>query len=270
MKDKDMAVNDPGNKEKVIHQWNRWSDDEWYVKKRTEDIIDNLVKCPESAFHPKALKVIKSYFPDLRGIRICVPASGDNHAAFAFALMGAEVTSADISIRQIENAGVIAERLGLPIRFICEDSLSFMKPESNYFDLVYTSNGVNVWINDLVKMYRNFRRVLKDNGLYILYDVHPFTRPFDKETKETVIIKPYSSIGPFDEPEQYHWRVQDFLNCLIQAGFKPEQMQELCAQFGTYWFDIGEELPENAADYYDWHKNPQAALPQWLLLASRK
>ncbi len=33
-----------------------------------------------------------------------MPSGGDNHAAFVFALMGAKVTSADISERQLENA----------------------------------------------------------------------------------------------------------------------------------------------------------------------
>jgi SAM-dependent methyltransferase len=258
------------NKDKIIMQWNQWSDDDWYVNKRTDEIIRKIVNKPETAFHNKTLEVIKSYFPRMEGLKICVPASGDNLAVFAFALMGAEVTSADISNRQIENAKAIAERLGLNIRFICEDSLSFTKLESSYYDLVYTSNGVNVWIDDLSKMYGNFRRVLKENGVYILYDVHPFTRPLNKETNGVEIIKPYDSIGPFDEPDQYHWRVQDFLNSLLTAGFKLEQMQELYAEFGTYWFDIGEVLPVNAIDYYDWRKNPRAALPQWILLASRK
>ncbi len=170
------------NKDAVKKQWDQWSDDDWYVNKRTDDIINKIVENPESVFHKKTFEVIKSYFPSFQGIKICVPASGDNHAVFAFALMGAEVTSVDISKRQIENAEMIAKRLGLKIDFICEDSLLFDMIESKHYDMVYTSNGVNVWIEDLPKMYRNFHRVLKENGVYLLFDVHPFERPFGNES----------------------------------------------------------------------------------------
>lgn len=184
--------------------------------------------------------------------------------------MGAKVTSVDISKRQIENAEIIAKRLGLEINFVWQDSLVFDKIASDKYDMVFTSNGVNVWIDDLAKMYENFRRVLKDNGVYILYDVHPFTRPFGSDTKDIHFIKKYDDLGPFNEPDQYHWRIQDFINSLLKVDFCLEQIQELTAEYGTYWFDIGEVLPNDAGDWYDWRKNPLAALPQWILLCSRK
>jgi len=34
---------------------------------------------------------------ELKGKKICVPSSGDNHVVFAFALLGAKVTSCDIA-----------------------------------------------------------------------------------------------------------------------------------------------------------------------------
>mgnify|MGYP002508443346 CR=1 FL=1 len=58
-----------------------------------------------------------------KGKQVLLPSSGDNHAAFAFARMGAEVTSTDISERQLEYAREIADRLELPIRFACEDTM---------------------------------------------------------------------------------------------------------------------------------------------------
>lgn len=257
------------NKEIVIKTWDQWSDD-WYVSKRTDEIINKIVESPENVFHKKTMEAMKEYFPSLEGINICVPASGDNHAVFAFALMGAKVTSVDISKRQLENAEIIAKRLGLVIDFVCEDSLDFTKIESDKYDMVYTSNGVNVWIDDLTKMYGNFRRVLKNKGVYILYDVHPFTRPFGNDTKVVNISEKYDDIGPFNEPDQYHWRIQDFINSLIKTGLRLEQMLELTAEYGTYWYDIGEALPSDAGDMYNWRKNPLAALPQWILLCSRK
>jgi len=52
------------------------------------------------------------------------------------------------------------------------------------YDLVYTSNGVHVWINDLKVMYQSFYRVLREAGYYIYFETHPFIRPFDDSGSE--------------------------------------------------------------------------------------
>ncbi|GIO96055.1 hypothetical protein J14TS5_11410 [Paenibacillus lautus] len=71
----------------IKRSWDEWSDS-WYVGYRTEEVIANINKQPESAFHPTTFSMIMKAFPDLRGKRICVPSSGDNHAVFAFHLKG--------------------------------------------------------------------------------------------------------------------------------------------------------------------------------------
>jgi len=49
------------------------------------------------------------------------------------------------------------------MRFQIADSMALVGIKDAAFDLVYTSNGVHVWISDLCAMYGTFRRVLKDN-----------------------------------------------------------------------------------------------------------
>ena len=46
--------------------------------------------------------MILRFAGDLHGKRACVIGSGDNYAAFALAGLGAQVTSTDISARQME------------------------------------------------------------------------------------------------------------------------------------------------------------------------
>ena len=108
--------------DRVRNYWNETSDSEWYRSLRSEDKISRLKEKPGSAFHPAVIELIRKYLPDMKDKHILLPSSGDNHAAFAFALMGARVTSADISERQLENASVIAAQLGLDIEFICDDN----------------------------------------------------------------------------------------------------------------------------------------------------
>ena len=160
--------------EQIKAYWNETSDSEWYRSLRTDEKIGRLKEKPESAFHPAVYELIRRYLPDIRGRHILLPSSGDNHAAFALAMMGARVTSADISERQLENASVIAEQLGLDIEFICDDTMKLSCIRDQAYDMVYTSNGTLSWISDIDSMYRNISRVLKTDGYSVTYDMHPF------------------------------------------------------------------------------------------------
>lgn len=121
------------------------------------------------------------------------------------------MTSADISERQLENASKIAQKLELHIRFICDDTMLLSRIKSDCYDLVYTSNGTHTWITDLNAMYTNINRVLKESGISVMYDIHPFNRPFAGDAwKEPKIMKSY-----FDSKEYRHWRVEELINAIF-------------------------------------------------------
>ncbi len=253
----------------VKNYWNSVSDSEWYNSLRTEDKIKQLVNSPEGAFHPAVFDMIQKHVGSLTGKVILCPSSGDNHAAIAFALMGAKVTSADISERQLENAKRIADSLNLTMEFVCDNTMELAKIEGNQYDLVYTSNGTLSWMTDLDGMYRNVCRVLKTGGLSLLYDMHPFNRPFSGQPWQAPeIVKSYQDVLP-----DLHWRVQDIVNANINAGMSIEEMAELPAVNASFWFSYDElvkQSPETLADINDWQKNPMAALPAWLVLIAKK
>lgn len=258
---------------KIKEAWNKWSDTD-FAKYRSDERISKLITHPESAFHPTTYSMIKEVFPNLEGKRICVPSSGDNHAVFAFHLMGATVTSVDISERQLNNGAAIAHKHGWDIEFICDDTMELSKIKSDDYDFVYTSNGVHVWINDLNAMYRNIFRILRSGGTYIMYEVHPFTRPFGDDTKQLTVVKPYDSVGPFGEIPIYTWRMQDMMNAMITSGLSIKHIEELYAEYNTYWFEVSgerERLPKEEIDkLYQWDHNPLAAIPQWLSIYALK
>lgn len=255
--------------------WNDWSDTTW-SKYRTDENIARIINHPESAFHHTTYSMIKNIFSNLKGKRICVPSSGDNHAVFAFSLMGAKVTSSDISERQLENAAEIAAKNGWDIEFICSDTMELSNIQSDEYDFVYTSNGVHVWINDLHSMYKNIHRVLKNNGVYIMHEIHPFTRPFGDNTDKITVVRPYDSIGPFEIEgvPRYNWRVQDLLNAIISSGLNIKHIEEMYAEYGTYWFETSGQRNSRSKDeldkLYNWETNPLAAIPQWLSICAIK
>ena len=255
--------------DQVRAYWDETSDSAWYRSLRTDEKIGRLKEKPESAFHPAVYALIRKYLPDLKERRILLPSSGDNHAAFALAMLGADVTSADISERQLENAAVIAKQLGLEIEFICDDTMALSHIRDRAYDMVYTSNGTLSWISDIDSMYRNICRVLKPGGYSVLYDLHPFNRPFSGEAwKAPLIVKSYHDVLP-----DLHWRLQDIINSQIKAGLSICEIAELPATDASFWFvytELQEKSPDELEGINDWKRNPMAALPAWLTLISMK
>ena len=253
----------------IKESWNKTADSDWYRSLRTAEIIEELVNEPANAFHPSVYQLINKFVPDLHGKKVLLPSSGDNHAAFAFALSGAEVTSADISEKQLEHAQEISNKLKLNIRFICDDTTQLSNIDDNSFDLVYTSNGTHTWITDIPTMYKNISRVLKSSGISIMFDIHPFNRPFTGEPwKEPKIIKPYKETMP-----HCHWRIQDLVNAMIDAQLYIKKIEELPAVNASFWFSYEELIKqdkEKLAKINSWEHNPMAALPAWISIAAQK
>lgn len=253
----------------VKNHWNKVSDSDWYNSLRSEERLNLLMNNPQSAFHPMMFEMLNKYVGDFKGKKILLPSSGDNHAAFAFALMGADVTSADISERQLENAKAISDKLGLSINFVCDNTLYLATMPENFYDLVYTSNGTLTWIGDIQLMYKNFAKVLKNGGISAMYDIHPFTRPFTGAPwEEPKITKAYSDIFP-----DLHWRVQDIINANIDAGLQISQIAELPAVDASFWYTYDElktKTGEEIRNINDWKHNPMAALPAWMAMISCK
>lgn len=246
----------------------------------SEKFMSRILENPTNAFHHAVWELIRKYVPDLRGKRICVPSSGDNHAAFAFAMLGAEVTSCDISENQLANAEKIARQYdwGNLIEFVCADTMKLEAISDNTYDFVYTSNGVHVWINDLPAMYRSIRRILKPEGVYIMYEIHPFLRPFNDAMK---VVKPYDMTGPYETEEEvtFAWRIMDIMNAVLDSGMTVKHMEEMFAEKDYNWpFWISLQDLENgvtaAAEevdrMYDWRSNPMMALPNWISIAAKK
>ena len=252
-----MKLNDA-----VRDSWNACSDDYFAMEYGQPETLNLLKADPLRAFPPAVRQTIRAAFPDLHGKRVCVPSSGDNLAAFAFSLLGADVTSCDLAERQLENAEKIAAAQGWMLRFHVCDSMEMTGIPDKSFDLVYTSNGVNTWISDLTSMYRQFYRILKHGGVYLFFDTHPFNRPFDDETNMLQVKKHY------DDTRGNDWRVQDLFGSLLQSGFTVTQMNEFSADrdtLGAAWWE-----PEEWDEQSDWRKNPYAALPQWISFCAEK
>jgi SAM-dependent methyltransferase len=230
---------------------------------------------PALAFDGEALEMIREFLGDLAGKRACVIGSGDNYAAFALAGMGAAVTSTDISSQQLRVAAERSAELGLEITFARCDAADLRPLEDSSFDLVCSSNGFLVWIADPSRVFSEVHRVLKDGGYYILYDVHPFMRPWKDQVTPLEMEKPYSHTGPFEYDEsgrtvyEFNWTLGDILNPLLGSGLALKKVAESGARDSRFWEGASYQ-PGTDEDLLDWRHNPRAGLPVWLTLAAQK
>jgi SAM-dependent methyltransferase len=254
--------------EKIIAWWNNEVDNGYGLK---DEEVKNLINNPYHAFDdPILIDIIRKTFPDLNGVKICVPSSGGNEAVIAFCLLGAKVTSCDISERQLEKAETLAKKYGFDIEFVLDNTMTLDKIKSDEYDFVFTSNGVHVWIDDLKSMYENIHRILKKSGKYIMFEVHPINRPFEDCFGQLNIRKPYDDIGPLYDGINFHWRMQDIVNAIADSGLCIKRMEEMFSSKTASFFDTHGKTPEEIDQIHDWRVNPQAALPQWLTILAVK
>lgn len=235
-------------------------------------------KCPQQpslAFEGAALDMINEFVGELHRKRVCVIGSGDNYAAFALAGLGATVTSTDISEKQLEVAAQRAHILGLDIHFVRCDAADLAPVSAAGFDLVCSTNGFFVWIADLASVFAAVNRVLRPGGHYIIYDIHPFMRPWKDQTVIEV-EKPYFQTGPFasgasGQPTyEFHWTLSDIINSLLRSGLILRRMAETPAEDSRFW-QGGPSYGHGSDDsLLDWRNNPRAGLPVWLTLAAQK
>ena len=229
---------------------------------------------PEEAFDGGALQLIRECVPDVAGKEVCLVGSGDNHAAFALAGMGARLTSVDQSERQLETAAERAAELELEIAFVRADAADMGALENDRFDLVCSTNGFFVWLADLHGVFSEIRRLLKPGGAYVFYDIHPFQRPWKEVVEAAEMEKPYFETGPFSDsgegPFYFHWKAEDLLNALADAGLVLRRLRESPARESRMWEGSRWYLRGEHPERLDWRNNPRAGLPVWLAAALQK
>jgi SAM-dependent methyltransferase len=245
----------------------------WQAERERDGLWRRCPSEPAVAFEGEALSFIRLFLGEPQGKRACVVGSGDNYVAFALAGMGMSVTSVDIAENQLANASSRAEELGLAIDFVRADACDMRAVYENSCDLVCSSNGFFVWIEDLAGVFSEIQRVLRPGGHYIFYDVHPFQRPWKNQAQPLEMDKDYWSTGPFEEEQygttEFNWTLGDLLNPLALAGLRLVRMAESPPTDSRHWEGYS-YVPGTDPGLMQWRRNPRAGLPVWLTVAAQK
>ena len=160
----------------------------------------------------------------------------------SLARMGAKVTGVDLVPENIHYARKLVADLGInDARFIESNVLEIMEKHHEKYDIVYTTEGVLIWLSDLYLWARNVRHLLADDGFLYVLDGHPFFLVWDEDKLPELIVKyPYFRksadkagwIGGYAAaPRQatnYSWMytIGEIVNALSQAGMHIEWFHE--------------------------------------------
>ena len=139
--------------------------DEWA---RSTDLNDINVR--EAFEAPTAMenKLILKMMGDLNGKRILDIGSGLGESSVYFSLMGAEVTTVDISPGMVETAVRLGELHGVKLKGIVSTAEDLSVPKDHY-DFVYIANAIH-HVPDRPTLFRQIKDALRPGGTFFSID----------------------------------------------------------------------------------------------------
>ncbi len=183
-------------------------------------------------------------------------ATGEDSLAWANA--GATVTGVDISNVQIELAQRKAAAADIDAQFVAADVYALpAELQSGTFDIVYSGDGVLVWLPDLNLWAQAISAALRPGGRFILYEEHPIAGClwvtdgnlhidydyFARNQPDYSITWSHFPGGEFatETKVEFQWPLGDVITAIAQAGLRIERLEEYPS---TADWRFGEQLAE--------------------------
>ncbi|WP_283154324.1 class I SAM-dependent methyltransferase [Guptibacillus hwajinpoensis] len=179
--------------------------------------------------------VPRHWFPaNLKGLRILCLASGGGQQGPILAAAGAEVTVVDLSEKQLEQDRFVAERDNLQLTVARGDMSDLFFLENESFDMIVHPVS-NVFVENVLPVWKEAARVLKEGGTLISGFTNPLLYLFDDEQEDKGILDvknriPYSPLELLTKDELQKYKesnlalefghtLEDQIQGQIDAGF---------------------------------------------------
>lgn len=211
------------------HAWNQLADTGSQFAKVASD-----AECRDP------LKVLdgRGWLPSsVAGLEVLCLASAGGWQAILYAAAGANVTVVDISDSMLQIDDRESRRRGLKLQLFqgSMDDLSFLQDQR--FDIVHQPVST-CYVPDLMPVYREVGRVLRDHGTYISQHKQPVSLQISHRTErhQFVIGIEYYHEGPLPKQQdtsyrepgatEYLHRLEDIVGGLCRQGFVIEDLRE--------------------------------------------
>jgi len=202
---------------KETKQW--WEQTSKYYQKQCKIPID--VHYGPSSPNEKSLKLLGN----VRGKHILEIGCGGAQCSIAFAKQGAIVKAIDISSKQLKFAKELAKKNKVKIELYQGDIKSLKVIKSNSQDIVFSAFALQ-YVDNLLKCFKEVKRVLKKKGLFVFGLDHPMFRTMNSKTlkiKESYFKTGKEYLGKF---VTYNHTISEIYNKLVGVGFFVEKMIE--------------------------------------------
>jgi len=171
----------------------------------------------------------------------------------SWARLGADATGVDISPAAIALAEKLSTEIGVPASFVCSDVYDLPGRLEGQFDIVYTSQGVLAWLQDLRGWAETIAHFLRAGGTFYMFEFHRLANAIDPKREDVPVIgQPYFSTGGVVEyppytgtyssgqaevtTKSYEWvhSMGEVVTALAAAGLRIEFLHEF--PFCTFQF----------------------------------
>jgi len=176
---------------------------------------------------------------DVSGKKIINLLGSNGRKAVPLALLGAEVTVADISPEGARYALELAEAAGVHIDYLIADVMDLpISDLANSFDLVYMEGGVFHYFADLSILAHIVHAILSPGGRMVASDFHPIRKClslgldyFDDQLHEADVAHqqfyPEGEQADFPKCQLRYWTLGEIVTAFAHAGLTIEQLVEL-------------------------------------------
>ena len=158
-----------------------------------------------------------------------------------------EVVGVDFSPRMLGLARRLSDAVAAPARWIEADVLDAPAELDGTGDLLYTGRGALIWLQDLDAWAAVVRRLLTDDGRFVLFDGHPVEWLFDVDRDGRWIATDYDyfagpeaskgwapeyieSLSISDEDQSWKfaraWTLGEVVTALLRAGLAVQEVVE--------------------------------------------
>ena len=121
---------------------------------------------------------------DVTARRVLCLAGGGGQQSAAFALLGADVTVADLSDRMLDRDREAAAHYGFTIHTVQADMRDLSVFADHSFDIVYHAFSIN-FVPSVAPVLAEVARVLRPGGFYRIQWANPFVQTIDPEKEWT-------------------------------------------------------------------------------------
>ena len=201
----------------------------------------------------------------------------------SWARLSAHVTGLDFSPASLDVARQLAKETDITATWVESDVLKARAAVDGDFDIVYTSIGTIIWLNDLDVWAAQIAQLLRPGGVFFIRDGHPMMYAIDEDAPglqlrwgyfPTGLAQTwdddgtYAGDGKVSNSRTYEWphSISEIIGSLLRAGLTIER------------FDEGQTLPwrfsprmEELSDgNYAWPETERHIVPCTFTIVARK